>query len=59
MPLSLITAQSVSRLAASTGLPLGPERFRPNILIDTGGDRSPEEDWVVRGADRGRARGPR
>ena len=46
MPLSLISAQSVTGLAALTGLDLGPERFRPNLLIDTGGDGFPEDEWV-------------
>ena len=46
MPLSLLSVQSVASLAELTGQSLGPDRFRPNLLVDTGGDGFPEEEWV-------------
>lgn len=46
MPLSLITTQSVTSLGELTGRTLGPERFRPNLLVDAGGAGFPEERWV-------------
>jgi len=46
MPLSLLSAQSVTSLAQSAGVSLSAERFRPNLLVDTGGDGFPEEEWV-------------
>jgi uncharacterized protein YcbX len=45
--LSLITTSTLRMLSAHAGLPLVPERFRPNILIDTGEmEGFPEDDWV-------------
>ena len=46
MPLSLLSAQSVASLAQLTGQSLGPDRFRPNVLVDTGGEGFPEDEWV-------------
>lgn len=47
MPLSLISTQTVAALGAMVGRPLAPLRFRPNLLVDAGGD-FPEEGWVGR-----------
>lgn len=46
-PLSIITTQSIAALAASVGVRLGVERFRPNILLDAA-DGAPfiEDEWV-------------
>ncbi len=46
MPLSLLSAQSVASLAQLTGEDLGADRFRPNLLVDAGGEGFPEEEWV-------------
>ena len=46
MPLSLLSAQSVASLAQLTGESIGPDRFRPNLLVDTGGGGFPEDEWV-------------
>lgn len=47
LPLSLITAQSITRLGVLTGRPLDVRRFRPNLLIDAhGSDSFPEDAWV-------------
>lgn len=50
LPLSLITAQAVKGLGGIVGEEwLDPLRFRPNLLIDTGGDAAfPEDGWVGR-----------
>ncbi len=47
-PLSLITTDTVQRLADAVGRAgLEVQRFRPNLLIDTGSDRPfPEDAWV-------------
>jgi uncharacterized protein YcbX len=47
MPLSLISTQTVAALGAMVGRPLAPLRFRPNLLVDAGGDFA-EEGWVGR-----------
>lgn len=47
MPLSLITTQTVAALAEQVGVALEPQRFRPNLLVDAGGDEPfPEDAWV-------------
>jgi uncharacterized protein len=46
-PLSLITTQTISRLAEAVGAPLDVGRFRPNILVETVDDVPfPEDEWV-------------
>lgn len=46
-PLALITTQTIASLAASVGIPLDVQRFRPNLLIDADGDAAyPEDEWV-------------
>ena len=48
-PLSLITAQTITRLSEMTGESLQVERFRPNLLIDTFASTPFCEDtWVGR-----------
>lgn len=45
--LSLMTTSALRTLSAHAGIPLVPERFRPNILIDTGEmEGFPEDAWV-------------
>lgn len=46
MPLSLITLQTVASLGGLVGAELDVQRFRPNLLIDAGGDGFPEDGWV-------------
>ena len=46
LPLSLVTTQSVAALGTLAGRPLTVGRFRPNLLVDAGGDGFPEEAWV-------------
>ncbi|MEA2357768.1 MAG: uncharacterized protein QOI62_1028 [Solirubrobacteraceae bacterium] len=47
MPLSLITTQTVEHVAARVGLGLGPERFRPNLVVEAeGGEPFAEEEWI-------------
>lgn len=46
-PLSLLTVQSVEGLSGLVGQPLGPLRFRPNILINAcEPDPYPEDRWA-------------
>lgn len=46
-PLALITTQTLASLAASVGVPLEVQRFRPNLLIEAEGDAGyPEDGWV-------------
>ena len=46
-PISLITTQTLATLSEMVGDELDALRFRPNILIDTGGDSEfPEDEWV-------------
>jgi uncharacterized protein YcbX len=48
-PLSLITTQTVARLAEMVGAPLDVARFRPNILVEAAGEAPfQEDDWVGR-----------
>ncbi|MBL8516587.1 MAG: MOSC domain-containing protein [Betaproteobacteria bacterium] len=48
-PLSLVSVQSIAALGARVGKPLAMNRFRPNLLIDTGGGAPFQEDeWVGR-----------
>lgn len=48
-PLSLITTRAIASLAATTGVSLDVQRFRPNLLIEANGDSAyPEDDWVGR-----------
>jgi uncharacterized protein len=47
-PLSLLSTQAVARLGAMVQADLGAPRFRPNLLVDTGGGDFPEEAWVGR-----------
>lgn len=46
-PVSLITTQSIARLGEMVGCSLDVQRFRPNILVQTG-DATPfvEDSWV-------------
>lgn len=46
-PLSLITTQTISSLAATVGLALDVQRFRPNLLVEAeGASAYPEDCWV-------------
>ena len=45
-PLSLITTQSVARLAQLVGGALDVQRFRPNLLVEAEGGPFPEDGWV-------------
>lgn len=46
-PLSLLTIQSVEGLSGLVGQPLGPLRFRPNILVDARvSEPFPEDRWA-------------
>lgn len=48
-PLSLITTRTVASLGAALGVPLSPERFRPNLVIEPAEDVAddfPEDAWV-------------
>jgi uncharacterized protein len=61
MPIALITAQTIERMATHAGHELDVLRFRPNIVIDAVGERAFAEDaWVGRsvsfGDDPGAAR---
>ncbi len=48
-PLSLITTQTIERLAQTVGMPLDVRRFRPNILVEaTDATDFPEDRWVGR-----------
>jgi uncharacterized protein YcbX len=46
-PLSLVTTQTLDRIGEMVGTRLAPERFRPNILVETE-DEAPfaEDEWV-------------
>lgn len=47
MDVSLITTRSVASIEALVGRALEVERFRPNIVIETGAGRAfPEDKWV-------------
>jgi MOSC domain-containing protein len=47
MPLSLITTQSIAAIGAHLGSKLDVQRFRPNLLVDSGiGADYPEDSWV-------------
>jgi uncharacterized protein YcbX len=46
-PLSLVTTQSIARLAETVGVALDERRFRPNFLVEAAGDAPFAEDsWV-------------
>ena len=46
-PLSLITTQTIARLAETVGTQLDVQRFRPNILVEAGDEAVfPEDAWV-------------
>ncbi len=46
-PLSLATTQAVAQVSESVGTSLDPRRFRPNLLVDTGGEAGwPEDAWI-------------
>lgn len=48
-PLSLITTRTIDRLGETVGERLDPQRFRPNILVETDDDAPFAEDgWVGR-----------
>jgi uncharacterized protein len=45
--LSLMSTSALRTLSEHAGFPLVPERFRPNILVDTGDvEGFPEDEWV-------------
>jgi uncharacterized protein len=47
MPLSLLSTQSIGALGRMVGASLVPQRFRPNLLVEAGGDGPfPEDAWV-------------
>lgn len=47
MPLSLITTQTIASLGAWVEPTLTPERFRPNLLVESIDDEAfPEDGWV-------------
>ncbi|HYK69637.1 MAG TPA: MOSC N-terminal beta barrel domain-containing protein [Streptosporangiaceae bacterium] len=48
MPLSLLTIQAVASIGRLAGTNLGPERFRPNLVVDALGGDFPEDAWVGR-----------
>jgi uncharacterized protein len=48
MPLSLLTTQTVAALGQLTGTGLTAGRFRPNLLVDSGGHGFAEDAWVGR-----------
>jgi uncharacterized protein YcbX len=44
---SVISASTLAAIEAETGLPMTPERFRPNLLVETvNGKAFEEDDWV-------------
>jgi uncharacterized protein YcbX len=46
-PLSLITTESIAGLGTLVDRELDPQRFRPNLLVETAGDAAfPEDAWV-------------
>ena len=45
MPLSLITTRSIAELSESVGFELVPQRFRPNLLIESD---AREDEWLGR-----------
>jgi hypothetical protein len=45
-PLSLLTTQTVRALGEMAGAPLDPLRFRPNLLVEAGGEPFAEDAWV-------------
>ncbi len=46
MPLSLISTRTISELSELTGRTLEPQRFRPNLLVESSiGGAFPEDDW--------------
>ena len=45
MPLSLITTESIAQLSSLVGYELEPQRFRPNLLVESG---EREDAWVGR-----------
>ncbi|CAL9566863.1 hypothetical protein SUDANB105_04743 [Streptomyces sp. enrichment culture] len=48
-PVHLISTATLKRLAAENPRGLAePERYRPNLLVDTGGDGFVENDWIGR-----------
>ncbi len=48
-PLSLITMQTITALGRRVGHELDVARFRPNIVVDAGGETGfPEDEWVGR-----------
>ncbi|MCK1796003.1 MOSC domain-containing protein [Streptomyces sp. XM4193] len=49
MPLSLISTATVAELCRRAGVPYEPQRFRPNLLVETTEDRPfTEDEWVGR-----------
>jgi uncharacterized protein YcbX len=48
-PLALISKQTIASLGARVGRELELQRFRPNFLVDAGGDAQfPEDEWLGR-----------
>jgi len=46
-PLSLITTQTIARLSETVGVPLGVQRFRPNVLVEAADEAEfPEDSWL-------------
>jgi hypothetical protein len=49
LPLSLVTTQTLDGLGALLGTGLDVRRFRPNLVVETGGTQPfPEDRWVGR-----------
>jgi uncharacterized protein YcbX len=47
-PVHLLTTASLRALGELLGRPVDVARFRPNVVLDVGGDGFPEEDWAGR-----------
>lgn len=46
-PFSLVTTQTIARIADLVGFPLDTQRFRPNLLVEAAEDRPfGEDEWV-------------
>jgi uncharacterized protein YcbX len=45
-PLHILTTATLETMRASSGLDFDARRFRPNVLIELGGQGRPEHEWV-------------